>query len=432
LIEPTLHLAHVVTPLPDGSIQSIPEGALVVDARGMILAVGERRVLGAAHPDAAVEDHGTRLLIPGFVDAHVHLAQVYARARIRGELLEWLQDAIFPAEARFADASHAERAARAFVSECIRCGVTSAAIFLTSHAEAAARCFTVVAESGLRAVMGLVHMDRGGPQELLQRPATSLAAAERLAGAWHGHDGGRIRYALTPRFPLACSDELLAGLGALNQSGADFSVHTHLAESEAECAAVLKAFPRARDYLDVYEQAGLVGPRTILAHGIHLSEREIEALARSGAGVAHCPSSNMFLKSGVFAWQRHVAATVRFGLGSDVGAGSEMSPWRVMRDAYGIQPAMFLSAEDLFWRATLGGAQAIGLDQEIGSLESGKQADFLVIDTSARPELAALNGDSVADILAALVFLGDDRVVQRTHVRGRRLTPVDGYLFGND
>ena len=269
--------------------------------------------------------------------------------------------------------------------------------------------------------MGAVQMERNGPDGLLVERKSALATAERLAGFWHGFDGHRIQYALTPRFAISCGKEFLAELGQLKSENPSLFVHTHLSEQIPECEEVRRLFPGAIDYLNVYEDAGLVGPRSIFAHCIHLSDREISSLVSLGAGVAHCPSSNFFLKSGRFPWDRMVDAGVEFGLGSDVAAGPEMSPFRVMRDAYFMQGQKVIPPDQLLWRATLGGARALGMEERIGSLEPGKDADFLVLEPTARPEISEQNTNSPDALCSSLVFLGDERIVKETWVRGRAL-----------
>jgi guanine deaminase len=418
-----LHLGRILNPSSDGHIQELEDGALALSADGKVLEIGKAGALKAKAPGARVHDHGDALILPGFIDTHVHLAQVFARGQVTGGLLQWLEEAIYPAEQRFEDLAHAEAATQAFIRDRVRNGVTTSAIFLSSHPEAAQRCFEGLAQSGLRSVMGLVHMEHGAPEALCLGRSKTLKATEDLAGRWHGHDDGRIRYALTPRFALSCTAELLGDLGALRASDPSLFVHTHIAESARECAAVAEAFPKAANYLGVYEDAGLVGERTILAHGIHMSDGELAHLSSCKAGVAHCPSSNLFLKSGVFPWKRYGDAGVRFGLGSDVGAGPSMNPFGVMRDAYMIQPSLFLSPEDLLWRATLGGAQALGMSDTIGNFEPGKEADFLIVEPKAHPVIADSGKDTsnANALLQSLVFLGDDRCVAATYVRGQKL-----------
>ena len=416
-----LHFGFVLTPSADGRLLAIPKGALGVDKEGCLAFVGSRADLEPDDKEAIIQDHGSGILFPGFVDLHVHLPQIGSRGRSRSDLLQWLHKDIYPAEAKFADPEYAGQCARRFVKECARNGVTTTVAFLTSHKEASKRSISVIAESGIRSVVGAVQMDRNGPQELLNNVEDSISCAEELAGKWHGYDSGRVKYALIPRFAISCSDRLLKELGRLKTQAPSLYVHTHLSEQKGEIDEVSRLFPQADDYLSVYEDAGLVGELTLFAHCIHLSDRELSSLISQGAGVAHCPSSNLFLKSGIFPWQRSVDADLRFGLGSDVGAGPEMSPFRVMRDAYFMQLNQVIPPDELLWRATLGAAQALGMEDEIGSLEVGKEADFVVLDLKGRPEMEDQDHSSIEGICSSLVFLGDDRVVRESWVRGKRL-----------
>jgi guanine deaminase len=357
------------------------------------------------------------------VDTHVHLAQVFARARIRGNLLEWLNEAIYPEEIMFADLDHVRKAAGCFVRECIDVGVTTANVFLSSHKEASELCFEAVAESGMRAIMGMVHMDQDAPDALLVPAGRAISETEDLASRWHQHDRGRIQYALMPRFALSCSRDLMTQLGTMKRETPSLYVHTHLSETIKECRAVLEAYPEHSDYLAVYESFGLLSDRTVMAHAIHLSAQELLRISAAGAGVAHCPSANLFLKSGVFPWSGHTTAGIRFGLGSDVGAGYQINPFQVMRDAYNVQDKLFLRPTDLFWRATLGGAQALRLDSTIGSLDEGKDADFVVLAPPCDlPSGGPSENEDLEDALAHLIFTGDDRWVVASYVRGRSLT----------
>jgi guanine deaminase len=417
----SLHLGFVLTPTADGRLAAYADGAMAIQVDGRLGFVGSRADLDPGIDKGVVYDHGGDVLFPGFVDLHVHLPQLHARARVRPDLLEWLHKEIYPAEVAFSDPDFAQSCSEAFVNECIRNGITTTVSFLTVHEEAANRAFRVVAESGLRAIMGTVQMDRNAPEALVVDSLEALSTAEALAGRWHGHDAHRIQYALTPRFAISCSDELLHELGQLKSQNPSLFVHTHLSEQPGECAEVARLFPEAMDYLHVYEDAGLVGPRSIFAHCIHVSDRELSALVSLGAGVAHCPSSNLFLKSGRFPWQRAENAGLRFGVGSDIGAGPEMSPFRVLRDAFNIQTDHTLTPDTLLWRATLGAAQALGMEDTIGSLETGKDADFVVLDPRAKPELAGQDLSSPEALCSSLVFLGDERIVKETWVRGRRL-----------
>ena len=417
----SVHYGYILTPTADGRMSALANGALGVDAQGRISFVGTRSELQQWPHRAVVYDHGRHVLCPGFVDLHVHMPQIRARARVRGDLLEWLNKEIYPAELAFEDVEYAENCAKSFAAECIRNGVTTTVSFLTVHEEAAQRAFEVVAGSGLRAIMGTVQMERNAPEKLLVDKYAAVDCAERLAGVWHGHDGHRIQYALTPRFAISCGEELLGELGRLKSENPSLFVHTHLSEQKGECAEVSRLFPNSTDYLNVYEEAGLVGPRSIFAHCIHLSDRELSSLISLGAGVAHCPSSNLFLKSGRFPWTRMESAGLEFGLGSDIGAGPEMSPFRVMRDAYLMQTDEVVAPDKLLWRATLGGARALGMEETVGSLDVGKDADFVVLEPSARAEIAAQDITTPDALCSSLVFLGDERIVKETWVRGTAL-----------
>ncbi|MBR57392.1 MAG: guanine deaminase [Myxococcales bacterium] len=422
-----LHLGRIVNPRPDGTIEWFTNGALAINDRGQIVAVGPKDELQAQYPEAASIDHRSGWIVPGFVDTHVHLSQIFGRARVRGELLRWLDDAIFPVEQAFADPNHADKAARSFVSECARSGITTANIFLTSHPEASQQCFQVVADSGLRAIMGMVQMDQDAPADLCLDVGPAIDATTELASRWHDYDGGRIRYALMPRFALSCSKAMLQELGRIQQQMPDLHMHTHVAENETECKEVQARFPEASDYLSVYADHGLVHKGTLLAHGIHLADHNLQKIQTLGAGVSHCPSSNMFLKSGVFPVERYLQFNTAFGLGTDVGAGPELCPFAVMRSAYNIQPDYFWRPADLFWRATLGGAQALGLDATIGCLSPGKDADFVVLQPDRlgvhAPSMPTRdpNPEELDDLLSPLIFLGDDRLVEHVRVRGREL-----------
>ena len=417
----SVHYGYILNPTPNGRMSAISDGALATNDIGQIVFVGPRAEMPSIPDDASIYDHGGKILCPGFVDLHVHLPQIRARARVREDLLQWLNKEIYPAELAFSDTHYAERCAESFTDECIRNGVTTTVSFLTVHEAAAQRAFEVVANSGLKAIMGTVQMERNGPQKLLVEQSEALQTAEKLAGVWHGYDKHRIQYALTPRFAISCGKGMLDELGRLKSENPSLFVHTHLSEQKGECAEVARLFPEALDYLHVYEDAGLVGPRSIFAHCIHLSDRELSTLVSLGAGVAHCPSSNLFLKSGRFPWERVEDAGLEFGMGSDIGAGPEMSPFRVMRDAFFMQTEGVVEPDKLLWRATLGGARALGMDETIGSLEVGKDGDFIVLDPAARPEIASQDIAAPDALCASLVFLGDERIVEETWVRGRAL-----------
>ncbi len=408
-------LLTAVSTIPTGE----PPGLRFLDDARLVVEDGRIVSVSAwtdgAGPPALVRDLHPAVLVPGFVDAHVHFPQTRVIGRAGAPLLEWLEGTIFPEEARFADAAHARAVAADFVAALVAAGTTTAGVYSSSDERATNVLFEALAASGLRAVAGLTLMDQRCPEPLRVPRAEALAACERLAARWHGHDHGRLGFAVTPRFALSCSRALMEDAARFADANG-LLVQTHLAEQPAEGAAVLAEHPFASDYLGVYEAVGLVGPRTLLAHSIHLSPSEWERIAARGARVAHCPDSNFFLGSGRMSLAAARAHGVRVGLGSDVAAGRSFDMRRAMAHAY--DNALCLgdrvSAGELFAMATLGGAGALGLDATIGSLEPGKEADFLALTLPAHVE-------GEAEVLAQIAFADAGRV-ERAFVRGVEVT----------
>jgi guanine deaminase len=406
---------RLLTPLPGGGMSYLPDARLVT-VDGRIAAVEPWR---DADADAleAIEDLRPAVLVPGFVDTHVHFPQTRVIGRAGAPLLEWLDRTIFPEEARFAGAAgeaYARAVAGEFTATLAAVGTTTAAVFSSSDERATDVLFEALAASGLRARAGLTLMDQRAPAALLSPPRAAIAACERLAARWHGHDEGRLGFVVTPRFALSCSRALLEDAGRLAEREG-LLVQTHIAEHPAEGAAVLAEHPFAADYLGVYEQTGLVGPRTLLAHAIHLSGSAWDRVAARGASIAHCPDSNFFLGSGRMDLAAARSRGVAVGLGSDVGAGRSFDVRRAM--AYAYDNALCLgertTAAELFAMATLGGARALGLDGVIGALTPGREADIVALSLPAPVE-------TMDDALAQIAFADGVRVV-RTFVRGRRV-----------
>lgn len=402
-----------------------PRAGLLVDAAGRIVAHGDGAVLAAAHTGAKIVDCGDKLIVPGFVDTHVHFPQIDVIGSHGAQLLGWLEKYTYPEEARFADPAYAAAAAERFVTELLSNGTTACAVYGSVHAASAEALFAACERRGIRAVIGKVSMDREAPLALRVPPERDLAETEALIARWHGRDG-RLFYALTPRFALSCSDELMAGLGRLASKYDSVYVQTHHAENHDEIAAVARRFPKDRHYLGVYERFGLLGARTILGHSIHATAEERALLSATRCVVAHCPTSNLFLGSGLFPLDAHAADGVRVALATDVGGGTSFSLWRTMSAAYEIQQlrGKSVAAAQLFWLATRGGADALGMSAVSGGFEPGKEADFQVIDWR-RSRLLAARLDSPAtaaeDRLFALITLADDRLVESVYVRGRMI-----------
>ena len=392
---------------------------------GRIQAAGPWAALTAALPpgvgeSATVHDYRGHLVLPGFVDCHLHYPQAGVIASYGRQLLDWLNDYVFPAEARFADASEAERSAAFVVDRLIAHGTTTASVFATVHPHSVDAFFAAAEARGLRMLCGKVLMDRNCPPDLRDTAAGGMADSLRLIERWHGR--GRLRYSLTPRFAPTSSPEQLRLCGELLASQPGLHLQTHLAETPAELDWVQQLFPERRSYLDVYQHYGLAGPRTLHAHCINLSAAERPSMAASGAAAAFCPGSNLFLGSGFFDLDASRSAGLRVGLATDIGAGTGFGLLRTLAQAYEVGQACRapLSAPRGFYLATLGGARALYLDEHIGNFQPGREADFIALDWAATPELAwrMERCQSLTERLFALMMLGDERCVVATHVMG--------------
>lgn len=420
-----LYRARLFTPLSDpfsneiaSSYRYIEDGYLSIDEQGRIESVGDWSQ--RPHTVEAIELGQGALITPGFVDTHLHAPQLEMIGSYGGHLLEWLNRYTFPTERKFADPVHARRVAKAFYDELLRNGTLTALVFSTIHFEATDIFFEEAERRGFRGIIGKTMMDRNAPDYLLDTsPQKSYDESRALLTKWHGR--GLLRYAITPRFAPTSTPALLEAAGALKKEFPDAWVHTHISENRNEVRWVQELFPEA-EYADVYDRYGLLDEKCVLAHGVWLTPEELDLLARRGARISHCPNSNLFLGSGLFPLQRVLDAGVVVGLGTDIGAGTTPSLFNAMADAYKVQQVqgVSLSPFHLWYLATLGGAKALALDGQTGSLEPGKSADFLVIDLHATPllSLRTARASSIEDLLAGLIFMGDDRAVQRSVLAG--------------
>lgn len=413
--------------VPD-ALAAFSDGAVLVRGE-RLAAVGQYAEVRRAHPQAVVEDRRPGILLAGLVDLHTHFPQAWMIGTMAGTLLEWLERRAFAEEMRLAAADYAARVARDFLNGLARTGVTTALVF-GSHFARAQEAFFVAAEgSGLRVTSGLALSDRGLPPPLRQEPEVAYGASADLAQRWHGR--GRLRYAVSPRFALSCSEAMLEVAGSLLRQDESLLLQTHLNESPAEIAQVRDAFPWARDYLAVYERFGLVGNRSVFAHDVHPTDSELDRLAASGAAVAHCPTSNMFLGSGLFPLGAHVGRRMSLGLGSDVGGGTGFGVLKEGLAAYEVQAlrpdGYRLTAEHLLYLATLGGATALGQASEIGDLTPGKAADFCLLVPRAGGTLASViaHAGSAEEALAAVFTLAGEADVAATYVAGAPATTQD-------
>jgi guanine deaminase len=424
--------ARLLTPVAGGSLRYEPDAVIEVDARGRLARVAR---WDDDAGQASVADLRPWVLMPGLIDLHTHLPQLPNAGVGAGlDLLTWLERYIFPLERDF-DVPTAELVAPAAFRAFARAGTTTVVAYGALWAESLDACFRAAELHGIRAVIGKVMMDRlsydteRDPREILD---LSMRQSAELCATWHGRDDGRLMYAFTPRFAVSCSAEMLhASAKAAADAGAYWQ--THLSEDRGEIAEVARLFPDAIDYTDVYDRAAGLTPRAILAHAIHLSDREVSRLAESGAVIAHCPSSNLFLASGAMPLARYLAAGIRMGLGSDVAAGPDAPLFSVMRAgaytqnalrAAGLSDAAPLSPADWLRLGTLGGAESLGLQDRIGSVEEGKEADMIVVDPSVTLPLegvGAHDDGAPDDMLSRLIFRAHPAMVRGAWVRGRLL-----------
>lgn len=389
---------------------------------GRVVAVGAAGTLNESATDAEVIEHANALLVPGFIDTHIHYPQMDIVGAHGEQLLEWLERYVFPTETQFSSKEHGLSVADAFCTELLLNGTTTALVFATVHPESVDAFFEVAEERNLRMISGKVLMDRNAPDGLRDTAETGYADSKELIERWHNR--GRLRYAVTPRFAPTSTPEQLAFAGKLLQEYPDLYMHTHMSENVNEIAWVDELFPDHDNYLHAYDDHGLVGRRSVFAHCIHLTDDEWQCMSERGANVASCPTSNLFLGSGLFPLRKAQAHDVCVGLGTDIGAGTSFSLLETMDEAYKVQQLQGVSLSPLesFYLATLGGARALDLDDLIGNFESGKEADFLVLDLGGTPLLKRRLGhcDDLEELLFVLATLGDDRTVRETWIMGER------------
>jgi guanine deaminase len=396
------------------------DGLLVVEG-GHIAAFGAYAALAPTLGDAVVEDLSGKLITPGFVDAHIHYPQTDVIAAWGSQLLDWLTHHTFPAELAFADRAHADEAAAFFCDELLRNGTTSALVFGTVHKTSVEALFEAALARNMRLIAGKVLMDRHAPAGLTDTVASGRADTEGLIRAWRGR--GRLGYAITPRFAVTSTDAQLTMAGEVAAAHPDVLIHTHMSENLDEIARVAELFPDCRDYLDVYARHGLVTPRSVFAHCVHAEPDALHRMSAAGASAAFCPSSNLLLGSGLFSLKQACDCGVTVGLGTDVGAGASFSLLHMMGEAYkvGQMGGEALDPMHAFYLATLAGARALKIDDKIGNLAPGKDADFLVLDLAATPLLGRRTAAArtISEKLFVLSLVGDDRAIERTYLAGR-------------
>ncbi|MDX1366581.1 guanine deaminase [Pseudomonas sp.] len=401
------------------SYEYFEDGVLVVED-GQIARVGHAADLLPTLKGVEISEYRDALITPGFIDTHIHYPQTGMIASYGEQLLDWLNTYTFPTERQFEDKAHAADVAGIFLKELLRNGTTTALVFGSVHKQSVDAFFEAAEALNLRMIAGKVLMDRNAPDYLTDTAESGYAESKELIERWHGK--GRLHYAVTPRFAPTSTPEQLSLAGKLLGEYPDLYMHTHLSENRQEIEWVKELFPERKGYLDVYDHFKLIGPRAVFAHGVHLCDDECRRLAETGSAVAFCPTSNLFLGSGLFDLNKLEQHGVRVGLGTDVGAGTSFSQLQSLNEAYKIMQLQGKKLDPFksLYLATLGGAEALYLDDQIGNFKSGKDADFVVLDYKATPliDYRMQQAKSLAEKLFALTMLGDDRAIKETFAAG--------------
>jgi guanine deaminase len=423
-------ILHCLSDPGEASLESAYEyfedGLLIVED-GIIAEAGHaENLLPGLAEDVLLTELSDKLIVPGFIDCHVHFPQLDIIASYGEQLLDWLHRYAYPVEARFADADYAREVAGVFVDELLNNGTTTALVFGTVHPHSADAIFEAAEARNMRLIAGKVLMDCNCPDALKDDADSAYNESKALIERWHGR--GRLGYAITPRFALTSTEQQLRAAGKLAREHPDVWIHTHLAENTEEVAQIARQFPSSRSYLDVYDEFGLLRERAVFAHCLHMDDQDRACMARKGGSAAFCPTSNLFLGSGLFDLAAMRAAKIRCGLGTDVGGGTSLSLLKTASDAYKVLHLQdhALPPMRALYLATLGAAEALYLDENIGNFLPGKEADFVVLDPNgtsltARRTKAA---ETIEEMFFALLTLADDRHVAATYVSGNSLKPI--------
>ncbi|KZZ77970.1 guanine deaminase [Oleiphilus sp. HI0130] len=403
----------------ENAYEFFEDGALVVND-GHVVELGEASELLAKHTTAEIVDYTGKLIIPGMIDTHIHFPQVEVIASYGEQLLDWLNNYTFPAERQFEDKEYASNIANFFLDELLKCGTTTALVFGTVHKQSVEAFFEASEQRNTRMICGKVMMDRNAPEYLTDTPESAYQDSKALIEAWH--EKGRQLYAVTPRFAITSTEAQLEKAGQLIAEHPSVFMQTHISENHDEVAFVDELFPDAIDYLDVYDRYGLLGPRAVFAHGIHLYPREHQRLRETGSSVSFCPTSNLFLGSGLLDIRQLEREQVNYSVATDVGGGTSFSMLTTLAEAYKINQLQNHSLSPLksMYMATLGNAKSLQLDDKIGSFQAGREADFAVLDYDATPLMSLKQSKckTLDEKLFAMIILGDDRAVKATYVAG--------------
>ncbi|BCU66299.1 guanine deaminase [Acinetobacter bouvetii DSM 14964 = CIP 107468] len=369
-----------------------------------------------------VQHYPDQLIVPGFIDTHIHFPQTEMIGAYGEQLLEWLNTYTFPTEMQFSDPAYAQKIAAFFVQELLKNGTTTALVFCTVHPQSVDALFAAAEQHQMRLIAGKVMMDRHAPDALCDTADGAYSDSKALIEKWHGK--GRNLYAITPRFAPTSTPKQLARAGELKAEYPDVYVHTHLSENKNEIAWVKELYPEQNGYLDVYRHYGLTGSRSVFAHCVHLEEHEWDCMHQTDSAIAFCPTSNLFLGSGLFPLKKTWDKQVKVGLGTDIGAGTSFNQLQTIQEAYKVQQLQGdkLSAFEALYHATLGGAKALDLAEKLGNFNLGKEADFAVLDLqpTALQQLRQSRAKGLEDSLFALMMMGDDRNIHATYIYGQR------------
>ncbi|GLS42733.1 guanine deaminase [Methylobacterium brachythecii] len=405
------------------SYRFFEDGAVLVRGAAIVASGDYDRVKSLAAADVTIDDHRPNLVLPGLIDTHLHFPQTQAIASYGAQLLEWLNTYVFVEEQKFADPLYAASIASRFMDELLSNGTTTAVAYCSVHPESVEAYFMAAEERGMRMIGGKVLMDRNAPEALRDNPQRSYDETTRLITKWHNR--GRAHYAISPRFAITSTPEQMEVSRTLVAENPDCYVQTHLSENKDEIAFATSLYPDAVDYTDIYARYGLLGDKTLLGHCIYLDDREISVLAETGAVGVFCPTSNLFLGSGLFDRDRFDRIGARWSVATDVGAGTSFSMLETMDEAYKVLQlqGQRLSPLNSFYRMTLGNARALGLDDRIGSLHAGADADIVVLDSCAKPamELRMRTVKSLVEELFILQTMADDRCVAEVYVAGNAM-----------
>ncbi|WP_288940553.1 guanine deaminase [uncultured Roseovarius sp.] len=417
-------LSFTGSPFDDAPDRAVQLHEAVLIRAGRIHALGPLDTLTAQAPGATITRHEGCLISPGFIDAHAHYPQTAIIASWGKRLIDWLNGYTFPEEMRFGDPAYSTEIANRYLDLTLANGTTTTASYCTSHPQSAESFFAAAQARGLRAAAGKTCMDRNAPAALCDTAQSAYDDSAALIARWHGVN--RLHYVITPRFAPTSTPEQLAALGALWAENPTCLMQTHLSEQTEEIDWVQQLFPQSRDYLDVYETHDLLGERGLYGHAIHLTERETARLSETGAALVHCPTSNTFIGSGLFDMGRRVAEGQRIGLATDTGGGSSFSMLRTMAAAYeiGQLTGTALHPAQLIWLATAGSARALHMQDHIGTIAPGMEADLVVLDLASTPAIAQRHAraEDIWQALFPTIMMGDDRAVKQVYIAGRPLS----------